>query len=347
MNQNDWKNTFGIAPDSFCSELQQSLNMLKEDEPMKKRYKFTTVFALAALIIVLLAGAAFAATQFTLLDILPNKPSLNADVLISTDIVSVENEYMRVTVEEALYDGQSIAMLLQFTPLNTAKYELWLDGTMNPDSISNKESIQFSPLVNLFDDDSIVNNLYTMADHFQRNEDSSYSIWGWYDYAKPMGDTLEGELIITFSNEAGELLPSAQITAPLHITISPNTQTINILPLDNGLLGEYPFQLISGTITLTDAYGHFEIVTSENREYAIRESHMEHYYLTLLDSNGTEYPLRLLDTVLESGEPDTMRKRTYWGIMPKITEIPDSLSLQVGISGKSLGRIECSIAPNE
>ena len=55
MTEQDIRTAFGETPASFRDQVDRTLTQL-EDEPAKKRYKFTTVLALAALITVLLAG---------------------------------------------------------------------------------------------------------------------------------------------------------------------------------------------------------------------------------------------------------------------------------------------------
>lgn len=341
MNEHDIKTAFGDTPASFRHQVDQTLMQL-EDAPMKRRYKFTTMLA-AALCVMMLAGAAFAAAQFGLLALLPFSLPDGAEALVSTNIATLENDYLRVTVEETLYDGQSVAMLLRATPVQPDKYNLQLTGTGEPDDSDGRQTILFTPLVNLHDGDSLVNNLYTMSENFQRSDDGAYLIWGWYDYAKPMGDTLTGELIVTFNSDAIALHESAKMIAPISITSNSNTHTVQILPIGDGVLDGQPFQLISGKITFTEAYGHYEIVTSENREHAIRESYAEYYTLSLFDASGTEYPLQMIQTALQPGDPDTMRTRISVGAMQKIADIPDKLYLQVSLRGQILGQIECAV----
>ena len=56
MNQKDFQNIFGDAPEDFRLRLRETLDGL-EEKNMKKRYKVSTVLIAAVILILALAGS--------------------------------------------------------------------------------------------------------------------------------------------------------------------------------------------------------------------------------------------------------------------------------------------------
>jgi len=128
MKSMDWKNIYGDAPEDFHLRLRETLDGLEEND-MKKRYKLSTVLIAAALIVALLAGAGFAASQLGIFDFLktanPIVPLTGAEELVATNLGTVENEYAMLTVEEAVFDGQGVLVKCRMTPKDTETYALF------------------------------------------------------------------------------------------------------------------------------------------------------------------------------------------------------------------------------
>ena len=127
MKNRDWENIFGRAPESFLGQVEATLDGLKAEKHMKKRYSVSAVLIAAALV-VLLTGAALAAGQ-GLIDRINqtddyrlNEP---AEQLISRNLGSMENEFFTVVIEEAVYDGQSTMMQVLLTLREPEKYALY------------------------------------------------------------------------------------------------------------------------------------------------------------------------------------------------------------------------------
>jgi len=107
------------------------LRLFREEKAMKKRYKFTSILAAAVLITMLLAGAAFAASGLKLFDSLfgsTAKP--DAAELIKTNIADARDELITLRVEEAVYDGKTIGLVLCASPVNSEQdavlYSVWM-----------------------------------------------------------------------------------------------------------------------------------------------------------------------------------------------------------------------------
>ena len=147
MKQSDWQNAFGPAPESFRECVDQTLNRL-EDKEMRKRTKFTTALVAAALITALLASAAIAAGNLGIWRYLytgsPIIPLEGADEMVATDVASAQNEYFRISVEEAVYDGFGAILKLNAAPVNPEKYVLLNSHTIAAD-LANPEDYILEP----------------------------------------------------------------------------------------------------------------------------------------------------------------------------------------------------------
>lgn len=120
MNRQDWQDAFGEVPEDFHRQLCTTLDGLEEKE-MKKRYKFSTMLVAALAAVVLMTGAAVAATQLGILDHLvkypdPIEPLPGAEALVATDVGTTENELVKLTVQEAVYDGQGVMFEVRLQP---------------------------------------------------------------------------------------------------------------------------------------------------------------------------------------------------------------------------------------
>ena len=130
MKRSDWQNAFGETPDYFRRQLTSTLNGLEAGK-MKKRYKISTVLIAAVLAVMMIVGAGVAAGNLGVFDILntadPIVPLEGAENMVETNLGSVENEFVKLSVEEAVYDGQGAIVQLRLSPKDTEKYALLND----------------------------------------------------------------------------------------------------------------------------------------------------------------------------------------------------------------------------
>lgn len=117
-------------PNGYEARMEYRLARLtREEESMKKRYKFSTVLIAAALLIALLAGTAFAASILGIFDDFKNRanpiiPLEGAERMVATNLGCSENELATLTVEEAVFDGQGLLVKCRLTPKDTEKYAM-------------------------------------------------------------------------------------------------------------------------------------------------------------------------------------------------------------------------------
>ena len=128
MRQTDWQNAFGEVDEDFHLRLRSTLNGLEEND-MKKRKNLTLTLLAAALTIALLAGAGIAASQLGVFHMLdsadPIVPLDGAQELVGTNLGSVENDLVKLTVEEAVFDGQGALVQLRIAPKDAERYVLF------------------------------------------------------------------------------------------------------------------------------------------------------------------------------------------------------------------------------
>ena len=128
MKRTDWQSAFGEVPEDFHLRLRSTLNGLEEKD-MKKRKNLTVTLLAAALIVALLAGAGIAASQLGVFHMLdsadPIVPLEGAQELVGTNLGSVENELVKLTVEEAVFDGQGALVQLRIAPKDAERYVLF------------------------------------------------------------------------------------------------------------------------------------------------------------------------------------------------------------------------------
>lgn len=119
MKRTDWQSAFGEVDEDFHLRLRSTLDGLEERD-MKKRKNYTAILLAAALIVALLAGAGIAATRLGVFHMLdsadPIVPLEGAQELVGTNLGSVENELVKLTVEEAVFDGQGALVQLRIAP---------------------------------------------------------------------------------------------------------------------------------------------------------------------------------------------------------------------------------------
>lgn len=128
MKRTDWQHAFGEVDEDFHLRLRSTLNGLEEKD-MKKRRNLTVTLLAAALIVALLAGAGIAASRLGVFHMLdsadPIVPLEGAQELVGTNLGSVENDLVKLTVEEAVFDGQGALVQLRIAPKEAERYVLF------------------------------------------------------------------------------------------------------------------------------------------------------------------------------------------------------------------------------
>lgn len=129
ISQRDLQNMYEPMPQKLKDEMDLVLSSLDDrEEKTTVKKKISVSFVLAAVLIIA-SMVALAASNMNVFRIMTNTstpilPLDGAENMIKTNIGSVENEYVTLTVEEALYDGQSVMTLVHITPKDIEKYAM-------------------------------------------------------------------------------------------------------------------------------------------------------------------------------------------------------------------------------
>lgn len=130
ITRKDLRRLYEPAPQSLYDGIHEALADLPEGKGKKKvKKKISTGFILAAALLVL-TGGALAARELGVFKMLtsgstPIVPLEGAADMVETDLGFAENDLVRLTVEEAVYDGQGALVQLRFEPkVDTEKYAL-------------------------------------------------------------------------------------------------------------------------------------------------------------------------------------------------------------------------------
>ena len=119
MKKYDFKRAYGEPTGAFHSRLQGVLNAL-EEKNVKRKYKLSSALLVAAIVALLLAGAGLAVGRLGLFHMLdtaePIVPMSGAEEMVALKLGETENELAKLTVEEALYDGNAVMALLRIAP---------------------------------------------------------------------------------------------------------------------------------------------------------------------------------------------------------------------------------------
>lgn len=125
MNNKDFRSAVPDMPLSFARKMDETLERIENME-MKKRKMSPRALIICAVLAVTLIGSAIAATEYRVFDFLYwMNPLEDAEKLVQTNIGKTENEYVRVEIEEAAYDGQGVLLVLRATPLKPDTHPLY------------------------------------------------------------------------------------------------------------------------------------------------------------------------------------------------------------------------------
>jgi len=117
-------------PKGYEARMEYQLTRLtREEQSMKKKYKFSTVLVAAAIVTVL-AATAFAASMLGIFDFIKDRaepivPLEGAEGMVATNIGISKNDLATLTVEEAVFDGQGVIVKCRLTPKDTEKYAMF------------------------------------------------------------------------------------------------------------------------------------------------------------------------------------------------------------------------------
>ena len=132
------QNLYGPVPDTLfekADRLFASLPEEKEEKNMKRKIPFTVALAAVLAIVSITAFALGGGNLFRNIEtrLNPIVPLHGAQEMIETNLGSSENEYVSVSVEEAIYDGSGVMVLVRVTPKDSAKYALYNEMLQNFD----------------------------------------------------------------------------------------------------------------------------------------------------------------------------------------------------------------------
>lgn len=366
MNRKDWQQAFGPTPDAFRARVDETLERLEERD-MRKRTKFSTTLVAAALITVLLMGAAVAATKLDIWESLnyadPIIPLEGADELVATDLASAENDYFRVTVQEGVYDGFGTIVKLHFEPKDPEKHVLLADFA-DPADVGDE---YITEVVKEYDDgikderitgrkdgkeiiflstprltvsgenvDSEALGLETLFNSYreQYNPDGSADFWIDGLFAHDLPDTLNVMLNVRGMDYEHNDVYGAIEKLTFDLVKSNKERVVQLTPVgQNKIEG---FELVDAKITFTEVRGYISV---EYTGSAADDDQGAGVSLRLLDADGNEF-------TSGSGRCMEVENRHHrWEMeMQSFEEIPETMTIEVHIISESaIGKIECKV----
>lgn len=342
-------------PVGFETRIEQQLDHLtREEQNMKKRYKYSTVLVAAILMTALLAGAAFAASELQLFKSLFSKTSVNsARERVVTELGTTANTLASLCVEEAVYDGKSVAVLLRIVPSDAEHYAMlssnWgledmseedysfdfqqnINGFVQRNLIGRKDGKQilfYSPVVTV----SSANISEEIIDT-QTQNDGSALIWIQYTLDEVQAeDTIEctaSAKIHTNNSDA-----SVELTAvSFELTKKPDERSYTLTPVE-GTSGER-FNIVSSYITFAKVAAYLTVdynyIPESDEDMGIQ------WYI--IDDAGNQLAEELSSTIPYGN--NLYRQQTE---VQTLSEIPQNLYLEAKVIGKnkSLGRVPLTL----
>ena len=135
MTKQEWENTFGSVPENFERTVSCQLRKIEEEQPVKKIRMFTVV-AIACIITLIGAIAYAAVTQWDIQSfgkrwygVEITEEGQRALQTMQPGAYAAENDDVTVTVRQALYDGNTMYVMVATTPKHPGKTLLMLlDG---------------------------------------------------------------------------------------------------------------------------------------------------------------------------------------------------------------------------
>ena len=125
----DLQNMYEPVPQHLMDNIDNVLSSLDDREERTIVKKKMSVSLVLAAMLILASMTALAMSNLNLFRNMtdttaPIQPLSGAENMIETNLGGVENEYVTLTVEEAVYDGQSVMTLVHITPKNIEEYAM-------------------------------------------------------------------------------------------------------------------------------------------------------------------------------------------------------------------------------
>ena len=115
MKEFDLRKAVPETPQHFVQRMDETLERI-ENMNRKVVYRSGRMALVCAVLVVLLVGGALAATKYGIFDFMINlSPIEGAEKLVKTHLGTIENEYFRMELEEAIYDGYGGIVQLRYT----------------------------------------------------------------------------------------------------------------------------------------------------------------------------------------------------------------------------------------
>lgn len=361
MNNKDFRKSVPDMPLSFARKMDETLERIENME-MKKRKISPRALIICAVLIVTLVGSAIAATEYKVFNFLWHmNPLEGAEELIETNIGSYENEYVRVSIEEAAYDGQGVMLVLRATPLKPDTHPLYssiLDTYNDPDWVykhteyedgsgmveflgraDGKEFVTFGVSVTVTDENG--REIWLDAWDAQWDADGSATL-----YADGFSDEKLGETAVLTAKVRSRLcapdastgtdLPTKEITHTMpKVDVTRNYKLIPVSAEDIA-----HFDLIEGHVAFTPVRGYMTI------RYAYQEREDEPMGVTMKPClpDGTEI-------AVGSGGWNPVGEENGFDLYEEVSEIqafetlPETITIRVKVigEGKYLCDIECKV----
>ena len=348
MTEHDIRTAFGETPASFRDQVDQTLMQL-EDEPAKKRYKFTTVLALAALITVLLAGAAVAATQLKLTEYLRFSLPDDPDDTVHTNVAVLEDENIRCEIEEVMYDGYGLAIQLKLTNLKPDQHSLVIDGntqagTPNPALIPLQCSINGF----IYDADCRNRSTFLIERTAVYGDDGTITVYASdfsHSYYHGLGKT-DGyrekvcvEFALTYSQ------PSAADTMLTASFALDGRAAALKYSLAKRVWGEF-FEIDSIEIVHTGTMGHYDACIYVRDAFIDSDTQKPNIRFSLITPDGTEYPITVFRLDVDHTAVNGWRGLHLSGVLPAIADMPDTVfvAMRDAQTGELIEQTECSVS---
>lgn len=343
-------------PKGFEARIERQLcRLTQEDTAMKKRYRISTALIAAVLTVVILAGAALAASELHLLSSWLGKTAVpDVQERIATNLGDTENPLASLTVEEAVYDGRNVALSLLLTPQNPVEDALlcrvWLLEDISKEEYDiretqHKEGMYSQELIGRKDGKRILTwwpavslngqEMEAEAIEIESLEDGSARVYLQYNLDPSSEETtilceVSAHITPYLLDEEAQLLP----VLTFDLTRIPDEKTYALIPDENSLFERCHIE--RGYVTFAHLMGYM------NLEYVYTPNPGEEMGITwrLLDEAGN-----MLDGAAE--ETKYLGNSRYYqkNETQALSEIPEFLYLEAKVIGedKILGRAKCRL----
>ena len=361
MNNKDFRSAVPDMPLSFARKMDETLERIENME-MKKRKISPRALIICAVLVVTLIGSAIAASEYRVFDFLWHmNPLEGAEKLVQTNVGSAENEYVRVAIEEAVYDGQGVIMVIRATPLKPDTHPLYssiADVEDDPVWVYQRTEYEDGSAMIEFKGRTDGKEFVTFSVSITVVDENGREIWldGWDAKTEP-----DGSVILYADGFSDEKLgETAVLTAKVRSAVCapdmtsktdlPTEDIIHTMPKTDAVRNyklipvsteDAPhFDLLGGSISFTPVRGYMTI------QYAYQEREDEPMGVTMRPCmpDGTEI-------TVGSGEWTMLGEENGFDIIEELSEIqsyetlPETITFRVKVIGEAryLCDVECKV----